>query len=136
MTDTASSQTAPRGVPARPIHEQQLDDLRRLVSAHPEWNKVQISSALRQAGAHYGPDNQEAFLHSLPLDKVERFLGKLTINSVEFRLARPESGTGAIASPELKWIVRADAELPNGAHPAYVLTFEPFEGKLTDLDQH
>jgi hypothetical protein len=116
------------------VHEQQLEDLRRLTGANPEWSGTQIASALRQAGARFGPNDQEAFVSSLPLIKAERFLGKLKITSVEFQFPR-RTESGSIPASALKWVVRADAELPDGTHPQYVFTFEPFEGKLTDLSQ-
>ncbi len=116
------------------VHEQQLRTLRGLLQKHPGWSNAQIASALKEAGAHFGPHDQEAFVNSLPLGKAERFLGKLKITSVEF--AYPQHGSsGRPAAVGLIWIVNADAELPDGTHPRYVFTFEPFEGKLTDLVQ-
>ena len=66
------------------VHQQQRDLLHHLVASHAEWSNTQIANALKQAGARFGPDDKEAFVKSLPLNKVERFLGKIKITSVEF----------------------------------------------------
>ncbi len=66
------------------VHQQQLDDVRRLVASHSDWTETQIANALKQAGARFGPNDQETFVSSLPLHKAERFLGTLKITSVKF----------------------------------------------------
>jgi hypothetical protein len=116
------------------VHEQQVEDLRQLVESHPDWSNAQAVNALKQAGARFGPDDKEAFVNSLPLDKAERFLGKLKITLVEFNYPDRDR-TGHFAAPALDWTVQAEAELPDGTHPRYGLRFEPFEGKLTSLVQ-
>jgi hypothetical protein len=116
------------------VHEHQLEALRQSVESHPEWSDIQIASALQQAGARCGPNDQEAFVNSLPLNKAERFLGKLKITSVKFGYPNRDH-SGHFAASALNWTVQAEAVLPNGTHPRYAFTFEPFEGKLTDLVQ-
>jgi hypothetical protein len=116
------------------VHEQQREALHHLVASHPDWSNAQIANALKQAGAQFGPEDKEAFVNSLPLNKAERFLGKIKITSVQFEYpARDQNGQ--FTTLGLSWVVQAAAELPDGTHPAYTLVFEPFEGKLTDLGQ-
>jgi hypothetical protein len=116
------------------VHEQQLDALRNLVESHPEWSDAQAADALKKAGARFGPSDKEAFINSLPFSKTERFLGRLKIESVDFEYPDPKR-TGEFASGALIWIVRAVGELPDGTHPRYGFSFEPFEGKLTSIFQ-
>lgn len=116
------------------VHQEQLDDVRRLVATHSDWTEVQMASALKQAGARYAPQDKEAFVSSLPLNKTERFLGILRITSIEFSYPSRDPN-GHYTSPGLHWIVRAEGTPPDGTHPRYYFTFEPFEGKLTDLGQ-
>ncbi len=114
------------------VHEQQLENLRKSIESHPEWTSRQIEDELKQAGARFGPNDQRAFVDTLPFDSTQRFLGTIKITSVEFQSPKLDQ-KGKLARSALKWIVRADAALPDGSHPQYVFTFEPFEGKLTDL---
>jgi hypothetical protein len=118
------------------VHEQQLEDVRQMVASHSEWSDTQISNALKQAGARFGPTEKEAFVNSLPLNRAERFFGrKIKITSVEFRYPSRDPD-GRFKASGLDWVVNADAELPDGTRPSYFLVFEPFEGKLTFLQQH
>jgi hypothetical protein len=114
------------------IHEQQLENLRRLVASHSDWTETQIASALKQAGVRFAPSDQEALVDSLPLNKAERFQGKLKITSTEFAYPKRDQ-SGHLTASALNWVVRADAELADGTHPQYVFTFDLYEGKLTDL---
>jgi hypothetical protein len=116
------------------VHEHELEDVRRLVGSHSEWSDAQIGNALKQAGARFGPDDKEAFVDSLPLNKAERFLGKLKIASVEFTYPKRQP-SGRMPVPALIWTVQADAVLPDGTHPQYSFDFEPFGGKLIALVQ-
>jgi hypothetical protein len=116
------------------VHEQQLRTVQQLVESHPEWSNTQVASALKQAGARFGPSDQEAFVNSLPLNKAEKFLGKLKITSVSFNYPDRRRPAHSAASA-LDWTVQAEAELPDGTHPHYGFGFEPFEGKLTSVVQ-
>lgn len=107
------------------VHEQQLEKLRQMMESHPEWSTVQIAGAVKEAGAHFAPDEKDAFANSLPFNKTERFLGRLKISSIEFKYPNHEQ-KGHFAAGTLTWTVRADAELPDGSHPQYVFEFEPF----------
>ncbi len=116
------------------VHEQQLQDLRYVIASHADWSETQITNAVKQAGARYAPDAQEAFVNSLPLNKAERFLGILKITSVKFEYPGRDQN-GHFRPAALDWAVSAKATLPDGSHPSYFFTFEPFEGKLTSLRQ-
>jgi hypothetical protein len=117
------------------VHEQQLEKMRLLLESHPGWSEAQMVSALKQAGAQFGPDDKDAFVNSLPLAKAEAFLGHLKIISVEFNYPNREQHVGHFASGALTWHLRTDALLPDGKRVQYGLEFEPFEGKLVSLTQ-
>src|SRR5580704_4801839 len=117
------------------VHEKQLNAVRKLVETHPGWSEPQVIQALKAAGVRYGPQEKQEFLSSLHLDKAERFLGKLTIKTVDFNGFNADD-TSSVASGSLEWVVRAKAQFPDGTTAEYGLTFEPFESKLVNLSRH
>ena len=64
------------------------------------------------------------------MEKYQPFLGQLKIESVQFQ-GPQESHVGSFAI--MYWSVEADAHVHGGATWAYDFTFEPFDGKLTNL---
>jgi hypothetical protein len=109
------------------VHSDELASFRHSVELHPEWTSEQCIQALKSAGAHYGPDQKEEFLKAIRLDQAERFLGKITIRSAEFK--GPASDR-VLPGTLFEWTIEADAEFPDGSHSQYLLEFEPFEGRL------
>jgi hypothetical protein len=93
--------------------------------AHPEWTEQQVTSALKQYGAKYGPANREELLKNLPVDLLERYLGKLTIQSAEFKGFEPKA--------PLHWMVKMVAKDVRGVQTNYTLLIDPFKGSLTNL---
>ncbi|MGB7285248.1 MAG: hypothetical protein WBE13_23525 [Candidatus Acidiferrum sp.] len=115
-------------------NKQKLETLCKSVESHSDWSDAQVISALKQAGARFGPDDKAAFIRSLPFDKTERFLGHIRITSVEFRLSRPDP-TNRFGLVSMFWSVRAVAQFSDGSSSDYIFAFEPFEGKLTLLSR-
>lgn len=113
------------------VNANKNEALRNSVEAHPEWPDEQVVQALKDAGARYGPNDKDAFVQMIPLNKLEKFFGKLRIKSVEFKLRYPQREEPPLA--ELYWSVHLDGRGPRGRRATYHLTFEPFEGKLTSL---
>jgi hypothetical protein len=111
---------------------ERLETVRQLVQSHPKWSDAQAVNALKKAGARFGPDEKEAFINSLPLDKAEPFLGRLKITSVEFAHLGSDR-IGSFAAAALDWNVQAESHFPDGTDTTYFFSFEPFEGKLIDL---
>jgi hypothetical protein len=118
-------------VHATTMGEKKLDALRKLVKSHPEWSDEQAVSALMRDGARFGPEEKKAFISTLPLDKMERFLGRIKITSVDFRY--PPQGRNEHTSVDLSWDVTADVLFSDGTSARYVFSFEPYEGRLTYL---
>ena len=54
-------------------------------SSHPEMTDVEANAALKKAGAKYGLDDKQIFVQALPIGKLEHFVGKLSITSVELK---------------------------------------------------
>jgi hypothetical protein len=106
--------------------------LRDLVETHPEWSEEEAIRAMKQAGARYGPRDQEDFLKAIRLDRFEGLLGRLQTRLVAFQGLSPDH-LGNFAS--LFWVVQAESILPDGTHRKYGFRFEPFEGKLIGLSQ-
>lgn len=101
--------------------------LQNLVQSHPEWTTKQAVQALKSAGAKYGPDDLEDFKRAIPVTQLERFLGKLTVKSVEFR-SLAEDRVGWFV--RLLWEVDVEAQREDGHLVPYSMSFEPFQGKL------
>ena len=116
------------------LYEKQINAVRGLIESHPEWSDAEAIQALKAAGARYGPREKEEFVSSLHLERAERFLGKLTIKSVEFRGPSADH-TGQFAAGTLDWVVQTEAEFSDGTHCEYGFTFEPFAGKLMSLSR-
>jgi len=91
-------------------------------------NGSQISAALKQAGAKYGPDAKDEFASNLPTAKLETFLGKLTILSVNFApyLASDRSNY----DDDMRWQVKASAKRSDGTEATYRLEFEQYRGDI------
>jgi len=119
-------------VQATTMGEKKLDALRKLVKSHPEWSGEQAVSVLMGDGARFGPEEKKAFISTLPLDKMERFLGRIKITSVDFRYP-PKGRDEHTPVLDLCWDVDADVLFSDGTSAKYVFTFEPYGGKLTYL---
>lgn len=110
--------------------QKQKSEIEALIESHPEWSDVKDYEELKKAGALYGPADKEQFVRSIHFDRFERFLGHLEIKSAEFD-GVSEVHTGSFAS--LVWSVRASAQFPDGTPRTYVLSFEPFRGRLIGI---
>lgn len=106
------------------------DALRKLVDEHQAWSDEQVVEAIADSGARFGPNQKPAFQKILPLDKLEKFLGKLAIESIDFELRDQQDGR---STAQLFWVVRAQASRPAKPIYRYVLFFEPFEGRLNHI---
>jgi hypothetical protein len=104
-------------------------ELAKEVDGHREWSYERISAALNDAGAKYGPDHREQFLHALPLESLRPFVGgELKVESVEFQARFDDAAT-------LCWWVEAKWRSPDGRETECRLTFEPFEGRLESFSR-
>jgi hypothetical protein len=107
-------------------------DLKGLVQSHPDWKEEQGLQALKEAGTRFGPGEQEAFLKSIPMPVLEAFLGKIAIQSVKFDTMLPGDANLPMVT-YFQWHVAIEAQRPGEARKKYVLHFEPFGGKLTEI---
>jgi hypothetical protein len=109
-------------------------DLRGLIESHPEWTAAQALQALKEARPLYGPGEQEALMKVVPWTVLERRLGKLTVQSVQFdTMLRAEKILETPAVVFYQWHVVVQGQRPGQAAVNYVLHFEPFGGKLTEI---
>lgn len=92
---------------------------------------VELIAAFKHAGGKYGPDDKDEFVKSLPITKLETFLGKLNVISVEFRRFSQEDRSDF--SDEMEWYVRALATRNDGTSTKYQLSFEQYNGTLVGL---
>jgi hypothetical protein len=100
--------------------------LREWAFEHPESRDEKVAVELKRRGAKYSPADKQAFTGNLPVQVLQRFLGKLDIVSVEFY-----GLDGATILP--MWIVKAKTESSRADHLMYELWFEPFKGDLISI---
>lgn len=98
---------------------------------HPEITRAEAITELKKRGAKFGPNDKAAFVQNLPISKLETFLGKLEILSVEIPIwsdYRPNPATW----PD--WTVIVRATRADGRQTLYELGFDQFNGELWDLE--
>lgn len=100
------------------------------VSSHPEMKEVEIVTELKKEGAKYGPGDKAEFIKNLPIQKLEPFLGRLQVLSVDFP---PLEAYRENAENWPTWEVKARAKWDHGPDVTYEMDFEQFEGELTSL---
>ena len=111
----------------------QPDRLEQIVQTrlnHRTMTANQASGTLIEAGAKFGPWNQSAFADRLPIQKLEGFLGKLTILSTKFPVPDKDH---LLPNDWPIWTVTAKGRWRNGVELTYELQFEPFKGDLLSL---
>ena len=108
----------------------ELHKLVELRENHPTMTELQAAGVLRQSGVKFGYWNKEDFLKALPISKLEPFLGKLAIVSVDFTVP---SKNHELPHDWPRWRVHAKTIPAAGPASVYEITFEPFKGDLTAL---
>jgi hypothetical protein len=99
-------------------------------SSHPEMTDAEASAALKKAGAKYGLEDKEIFVRALPIAKLEHFVGKLSITSVELKGVDEDK----VRDPFWPhWTVLAKAQRADGHEVTIKMYFEPFKGDLEAL---
>jgi hypothetical protein len=113
----------------RPAIEKRWNELATLLSAHPEWSKAQVEDSMKASGVKYGADSHNKVLGPIldSLNKLEPFLGKLTIDSMDYAPPRL-TDTKELLPPA--WIVKVRQSVRDARKPVttYVLTFNVFDG--------
>jgi len=104
---------------------------RKAIGTSQDLTGAERIAALKRAGARFGPNDKEDFLKSDPLAKLENFLGRLQIISVEF--AKFNRDDRSDFSDEMEWNVRAMASRTDGSATKYLLQYEQYDGKLVLL---
>lgn len=114
------------------VRDKNFAMMRRL-AANPSWTESQITEALKQAGARYGPTERKAFLSSLDLSGIRPFLLTANVKSVSFGLGGIRATRREAPLPILLWTVRCAGRIQGSLRPVCGLEFEPFEGSLVSL---
>lgn len=104
--------------------------LYEIVQAHPDMSEKEIIAALKSLGAKYGPDDKEQFTRDLPLNELQRFLGKLELISVT---SGPLSADRAELSSWPLWIVTARTILSDNTSVTYEMSFNRLKGSIQTL---
>lgn len=132
VLDDKGRVTAFEGLESFVVNSGKNADLRGLVESHPDWTEARSLEALAAAGPRFGPSEQQAFLGTNPLSALEAFLGKLTVGSIKFESVLP-AGSQRPMVAFFRWHIVVQAQRAGESTVSYVLHFEPFGGKLTDI---
>jgi hypothetical protein len=109
---------------------EEMNHFASLVLSHPEMSDAEVLAALKNAGAKYGPNDQDQFVKHVPIAALEPFLGKLQVLSVGYAPLF-ENRNNVAEWP--KWTIRVKATRDDGADAIYELSFEQFRGELRSL---
>lgn len=109
---------------------EQRNKFAEFVLSHPEMTDAEVVTALKKAGAKYGPEDKQQFIKNLPIQKLEPFLGKLQLISVTFQPLQ-DSRTNVDIWP--LWQVKVQSKQNHRPDVIYEMFFEQFEGELTSL---
>ena len=110
--------------------------IRNLVDHHKEWSDQQVIDALKDAGALYGPNDEQELRRVLPtMSKLASIFGAApTITAASFEL-RADLRPPAPRNASLDW--RVDLRVPSRGGrkkgTRYIAGFEPFAGKLNSI---
>jgi hypothetical protein len=102
------------------------------VSSHPKLTDSEVIAVLKKEGAKYGPWNREQFLHDLPLQKIEPFLGRLSEVSAKF--TDRDEDSHFVTGEWSDWKVNVVAVWKDGVRRKYQLKFEGFKGDLVTIN--
>ena len=101
-----------------------------MVLSHPEMTDSEVTAALKNAGAKYGPLDESDLIQNLPIAALEPFLGKIQVLSVDFQPLLKNRNNVA-TWPE--WRVTAKARQGGATEDTYELRFDQFRGDLISL---
>lgn len=113
-------------------HSEKNTEIEQLIESHPGWSNAKDYEELKKAGALYGPADKDQFVQSVHLERFEKFFGDLKIKSVEFNGVTTEH-EGSFGS--MFWDIDAEAKLPGGGTCIYAFGFEPFGGRLVQIER-
>ena len=117
-----------------PAVDSRKEKLGHELNKHPDWSEAQVTAALNEAGAKYGPDHKAEFLSALPFEQLRPYVGgELKIVSMEFWSHRPHNYGDGLTETGLHWLILARWRSPDGRQADCTMSFDPFEGWLTML---
>jgi hypothetical protein len=113
----------------RPAIQKRWSGTAALLIAHPEWSSQQVEEAMKSGGVRYGADARNEVIgpvHSA-LAKVEPFLGKLLLDSIDYSPQDLRDGKNPKAPA---WVVRVHPSGQDKSKPttSYTLIFNVFDG--------
>ena len=117
----------------RHVHERENQELTDLARAHPEWTTTEIQAWLTRARAKYGPDQRQAFLRDLKIERFAGILGEIRKLDAAFSLHRDVSGYHRPDVVWSMWMVSLETRWDGNVRMCHGMSFEPFEGRLTFL---
>jgi hypothetical protein len=108
------------------VHEEKQEVLTKLVDEHPEWSDLQMTDALSQAGAKFGPDQKEALLARFPVKELEPILGKIEMDVTQFEF---RGNVNAPYYAVMNGLIRFRSK-SDGKRDGYAVSLEPFDGRV------
>jgi hypothetical protein len=100
----------------------------KLTGSGKSYSGAELIAAFKKGGGKYGPDDKEAFVKNLPIAKLEPYLGKLKVISVEF--APFSEADRSDFNDQMDWEVKAVVTRHDGTSATYRIRFEQYKGNL------
>lgn len=114
----------------RPALDKRWSELSAVLLAHPKWSPAQVEQAMQAAGVKYGKNGHDEVLGPIEdsVKKLEPFLGKLTIDSIDYSPPSQLLSSNKLSPPV--WRVEAHPSGQDKRKPwtTYVLIFSAFDG--------
>jgi hypothetical protein len=108
------------------------DRIRKQVDSHQGWSDKEVTGALKEAGARFGPNQGAELLRAVPLKVLEPFIGSMHTDSTEFRLQHQQKPRSLA---ELYWVIVGHADPGDGHAVEWEINCEPFEGKIVSISR-
>lgn len=111
------------------LNAEKQQALTKLVDEHPEWSDAQMTDALLQAGAKFGPSQKEALLTRFPLKELESIFGKIEMGPAQFTFrGNAEPPFYAVMNWSIRFRTTKDGRIDE-----YTASLEPFSGKVVSF---
>jgi hypothetical protein len=107
--------------------------LKKAFESPKKWSDADLRSALREAGAKYGPTDQAAFERQLPLDRLEPIVGRITTKDVRFDWGTRSEDVDLPDDILAMWVVDLKTSRDQKSE-CYRLTFDPLTGRMTSFN--
>jgi hypothetical protein len=116
------------------VKTEDVNRARTEVDRHPEWPDARVLRFLREAGAHFTPDQVGERLLGKRIAPLGPFLGSTTVQSCNFEV-RDDPALPPIHA-RLEWFCEVDVASSPVRPSHYFVWLEPFEGRIVSVSSN